>query len=263
MSFIYFIFLIGWFLIIGVPFFSGFFSENKIFFHAFFNSIFFGSLFLVTLGVTVFYMTKLMIKVFGGESRVEKNVYSHKVRFLFISPLVILAICLVLTGFLGLPNMFLKYPVHLLGEWLNPMIKTIHYTNKNLILEGLLMCVFILTITVCSIFAYFLYVKKEDRVIRGFSYVKHPFFIRFFRNLVDIKDFYKKNVINLFKEVTQALWLFIDINLINRFFVSISKSIISIGEISRIIKSKNLQIDVTLFVLTVVIFLMEALFIRE
>ncbi len=261
----YFTFLIGWFLSIGTSFFSGFFGKNEIFFHTVFKSIFFWTLALMTMGVTVFYMIKLMVKVFEGESRVEKNIYSNELKFLFVLPLVILAICSVFFGFLGLPqrilNIFSKNSAHLLEQWLSLMIRNVYDVNKSLTLEWLLILLFIVTMAVCSVFAYFLYVEKESRVRGWFSYIERFFVSRVFKRLVYTKGFYKNSVMHFFKEFSKALWLFIDVNLISGFFISTSRAVMSVGKISKTIESKNLEFYVMVFILTIAVFLMGALFI--
>ncbi|MGH1467582.1 MAG: NADH-quinone oxidoreductase subunit L [Bdellovibrionales bacterium] len=261
-------FVVGWLSIIGAPLFSGFFSKDEILFHTFSNergSAFLWIVALITAGMTAFYMTRLMAKVFWGQSRVEKDVHPHEGNFLFTAPLCLLAVLSAVAGFFGVPHalsiIIPGHPGHFLSGWLKPFIVGAEHVAGSVSLEWILMITSIFVAAVSSAFAYFLYVKEEEKVKLLASYVQVPFLVTSSKRLMFIDSYYKESIIVPFKEISKALWLFIDVNLIDRFLVSGAKSIISVGKISKTIQSGNLQSYVALFVLTVAVFLMGALFI--
>lgn len=95
---------IGMMALAGVPFlFSGFWSKDEIL-HA--ASIWERSKIPFILGLagaflTAFYMTRQMFYVFFGESRLDRK--AHESPTVMTAPLVILAVCSILIGFIGTP----------------------------------------------------------------------------------------------------------------------------------------------------------------
>ncbi len=267
MPFTYGTFLVGWLSIIGAPLFSGFFSKDEILFHTFVNergSVLLWVVAVLTAGMTAFYMTRLMAKVFWGQSHVDEKVHPHEGSALFTAPLCILAVLSTGAGFLGVPhalsNIIPGHPGHVLSEWLAPLIAGEGHATGSVSLEWILMTTSVLVALAASLFAYFLYVKEEEKTKKAASYLQVTFLVKASEQLMFIEKLYKENIITPFKEISQALWLFIDVNLIDRLLVSGAKSIISVGKISKTIQSGNLQSYVALFVFTVAIFLMGALF---
>lgn len=263
----YMSFLMGWLSIIGAPFFSGFFSKDEILFHTFAaprGSVFLWFLGLITAGLTAFYMTRLMAKVFWGETRVEEGVQPHEGTWLFKLPLVLLAGLSIVSGFLGIPHILSTllpgHPKHMLLEWLSPMLGEAHGFEEQVLLEWSLMLASILVISVATLLAYWLYIKKDKNIENIFSYIKHPTLVSCSENLMYIDQLYKEKVIAPFKEISQALWLFIDVNLVDKLFVSSAKAIASVGKSSKTVQSGNMQSYVAAFVFVAAIFLMGALF---
>jgi NADH-quinone oxidoreductase subunit L len=95
---------IGMMALAGVPvFFSGFWSKDEILHSAAhwpFSKLPF-LLGLIGAFLTAFYMTRQMMYVFFGKSRLEKH--AHESPSIMTAPLVILAGCAILLGFLGTP----------------------------------------------------------------------------------------------------------------------------------------------------------------
>jgi NADH-quinone oxidoreductase subunit L len=97
---------IGYLAIIGFPFFSGFYSKDHIIEAAFHAQPILGILALIGAGVTAFYMTRLMLMTFFGQSRWVKGVYPHESPAVMWIPLVLLALGsigggMVLNGWIG------------------------------------------------------------------------------------------------------------------------------------------------------------------
>ena len=83
-------FAMGYLAIIGFPLTSGFYSKDHIITAAFERSTVFGVLAIVGAGLTAFYMTRLMMMTFFGESR--STVTAHESGPLMVIPLAILAV---------------------------------------------------------------------------------------------------------------------------------------------------------------------------
>ncbi|MFT8395726.1 NADH-quinone oxidoreductase subunit L [Propionibacterium sp.] len=93
-------FACGYLAIIGFPFFAGYFSKDHIIVAAFAKSPVFGWLALAGAGITAFYMTRLMMMTFAGQSRYLPGVHPHRPGPLMVVPLVVLAIASIVAGLL-------------------------------------------------------------------------------------------------------------------------------------------------------------------
>ena len=112
-------FAMGYLAIIGFPFFSGFYSKDHIIEAAFHDQPVLGVLALVGAGVTAFYMTRLMLMTFFGDSRARDGVHPHESPAVMWVPLVLLALGsvvggMVLNGWIG--NWLVPAEAH--GSWL-------------------------------------------------------------------------------------------------------------------------------------------------
>jgi NADH-quinone oxidoreductase subunit L len=99
-------FAIGMMALSGVPFFfSGFWSKEAILHgaHGWHVSHFPFYIALVAVALTAFYMTRLMANVFFGKARSHAAEHAHENAWTMTVPLVLLAVCAVLVGFLGTP----------------------------------------------------------------------------------------------------------------------------------------------------------------
>ncbi len=99
-------FAMGYLAIIGFPFFSGFWSKDKIIETALADNLLVGLLALLGAGITGFYMTRLMLMTFFGEKRWADGVHPHESPKVMTGPLVVLAAMSVFGGLL------------LLGDWI-------------------------------------------------------------------------------------------------------------------------------------------------
>lgn len=96
----YLTFSMGFLAIIGFPFFSGFYSKDHIIEAAFHQNAVIGWAALIGAGITAFYMTRLMLMTFFGESRWREGVHPHESPKIMTVPLIILAIFSVIGGVL-------------------------------------------------------------------------------------------------------------------------------------------------------------------
>jgi NADH-quinone oxidoreductase subunit L len=101
-------FLVGWAAILGLPPFSGFYSKDEILIQAYQSPHGGPVLLLVMMAsalLTAFYMTRLLVLVFFGPSRMEKKVESqaHESPLVMTLPLMILAVLSLGGGWFGPP----------------------------------------------------------------------------------------------------------------------------------------------------------------
>jgi NADH-quinone oxidoreductase subunit L len=87
---------IGYLAIIGVPPFSGFFTKDAIVDAAFAkggtSGAILGTAALIGVGITAFYMTRVMLMTFAGERRWDEKVHPHEAPPVMTSPMVVLAL---------------------------------------------------------------------------------------------------------------------------------------------------------------------------
>ncbi len=122
-------FAIGMMALAGVPFlFSGFWSKEAIL-HAAHNwdvshlPLYAG---LAAVVLTAFYMTRLVAETFFGSPRSEEASHAHENSAVMTVPLILLAVCAVLLGFLGTP----AYP------WLQARLEGHTEVHGHPIFEG-------------------------------------------------------------------------------------------------------------------------------
>ncbi|MEE8582195.1 MAG: NADH-quinone oxidoreductase subunit L, partial [Myxococcota bacterium] len=103
--------VIGVASIMGVPFFSGFFSKDEILLSAFLAHDLPGhqalyAIGLVTAGITAFYMSRLLFMTFYGKSRVAREIRGdlHEPSGWVLWPLYLLALLAFVGGSVGLPQ---------------------------------------------------------------------------------------------------------------------------------------------------------------
>ncbi|MFN3604914.1 MAG: NADH-quinone oxidoreductase subunit L [Leptonema sp. (in: bacteria)] len=142
-------FIIAWLAISGIPPFSGFFSKDEILWNAISkeNSIFpnlplvFYGLGIITAFLTAFYMTRLVILVFLGDSRKSNHHekshshhHEHEIKEypIMYVPLIILSFFSVVAGFVGIPHALggENYIEHFLSTSL--VVKAGHNVNHSL-----------------------------------------------------------------------------------------------------------------------------------
>jgi len=116
-------FAAGYVALIGLPPFSGFFSKDPIIEAAFdrpgWTGWVFGGVALFAVGLTAYYMTRLMIMTFFGERRWRDDAHPHESPPVMTVPMVLLAVGSVAAGF------FLVAGDRLVG-WLEPVLGAEH-----------------------------------------------------------------------------------------------------------------------------------------
>ncbi len=125
-------FLVGTLAIVGVPGLAGFFSKDEILWNAWAGTH--GSAWLwavgtLVAGMTAFYMTRMLLLTFYGNSRMDEHTeqHVHESPPVMTYPLIVLAILSVIGGYVGIPANLQLGPLAALHEriditrWLEPV----------------------------------------------------------------------------------------------------------------------------------------------
>jgi NADH-quinone oxidoreductase subunit L len=117
-------FLVGCIAIAGIPPFSGFFSKDEILIGAYAVSPILYWLGLLGALMTAFNMFRLYATTFRGKFRGthEQEHHLHESPFAMIFPLIVLAILAIVSGFIGIPELFVK-DAHWLHTYLAPVFE--------------------------------------------------------------------------------------------------------------------------------------------
>jgi NADH-quinone oxidoreductase subunit L len=238
-------FVMGWLAIIGTPFFSGFFSKDEILYYAWQSPrghFFLWLLGVTTAGVTAFYMTRLMSLTFWGKSRVSPDVHPHESGLPMTIPLMVLGVLSVVGGYLGIPHV-LGHGLHLpnlLEEWLSPVVMEIPgFVGASAPEEFMLMGISVAVAGVSAFLSYHLYVNdpaKPKEIANKLSHVHTWILNKFY-----VDEFYFSKIINPLIEASKGLWVYIDVNFIDKATYAVSDLSKEAGDGARSLQNGNMQ----------------------
>lgn len=238
-------FVIGWLAIIGMPPFSGFFSKDEILYYSFVSPL--GSSFLWLIGVagavmTAFYMTRLMALVFWGKSRVPSDVHPHESPSSMTIPLIVLAVLSAVGGFIGIPHAIGDLFGHLpnvLEHWLDPRLAKLDIEHTSKMLEFSLMGISVALAGLSAAFAYDSYTKKPERIDKITK--KFPKLYRLVEGKYFVDEFYFGKIINPLIEVSKDLWVYVDVNFIDKITYWLSDFVKSAADAFKSTQNGNMQ----------------------
>ena len=239
-------FLLGWLAIIGIPPFAGFFSKDEILWYSFKSPL--GSPVLWFIGLvaalmTAFYMTRLMALTFWGASRIEKGKKPHESPATMTFPLIILAFLSVVGGWFGIPHVISAvlpgHPPHILEHWLAPSLKSVALPHGSVMLEWALMGLSVFLVVCSALFAYYLYIQRPG--LSGVIAKKLGPLYDLVYNKYWVDEIYFGRIINPVVGVSQGLWFYIDVKLIDRATHVLSDFIKRCGGSLSAMQNGNLQ----------------------
>ena len=244
----HFTFLLGWLAIIGIPPLAGFFSKDEILWYTFESPL--GSKFLWVIGVitaamTAFYMTRLMALTFWGESRVSNDVHPHESPASMTIPLVVLGVLSVIGGWIGIPHIIsAALPGHIpnvLENWLKPVAQNIDLGDISVADEIFAMGMSMSFVIVSAVAAYFMYVvnRKSDlpnKLAQTFKPVYKTVNNKYF-----VDEFYFSKLINPLIDISKGLWLYIDVNFIDKLTYIASDFAVGCGKGIKHLQNGNIQ----------------------
>lgn len=217
----HFTFVLGWLAIIGVPPFAGFFSKDEILWQAFSSPHGNRALWLIgaaTAAMTAFYMTRLMALTFWGKSRFGHDVHPHEAPASMTIPLIVLGLLSVVGGWFGIPHLISEilpgHPANLIGEWLEPVIAKVPEAHAEAIVEWSLMGISVALAGISAWFAFDSYIINPERpkaIAAKFATAYDLIYNKYY-----VDEFYFAWIIDPVVEGSKALWLYIDVNFIDR-----------------------------------------------
>ena len=232
--------LIGSFALMGLPFFSGYFSKDLILEFIYLSDSDFKVFAFVTgiFGVflTALYSSRLLITVFHGENNSDEKVFAHihESPMIMVIPLIILAFFSIFFGMI-FHNFFAGTLVE--SIWSKFMFidsetnQAYSYGNVPKLIKKLPLIMILL-----SIIMVFLFYFKFPR-IKQIVNEKLNFIVKFFYNKCYIDEVYEIVIIKPSKYLGRGFWKSIDIDLIDNLGPNgISRFISSLGS-----KVSNLQ----------------------
>ncbi|MBU6158157.1 MAG: NADH-quinone oxidoreductase subunit L [Bacteroidetes bacterium] len=160
-------FLVGCIAIAGIPPFSGFFSKDEILIGAYNVSPILYWIGLLGALMTAFYMFRLYATTFRGSFRGthEQEHHLHESPLSMVLPLIVLALLAIVSGFIGIPELFAK-DAHWLQKYLAPVFAQSnelahahHITHET---EYILLGVSITLILVVVVYAWKRFASKPD-----------------------------------------------------------------------------------------------------
>ncbi len=227
MKITFFTFLMGAIAISGIPPFSGFFSKDEILTNVFIK----GNYVVFTIGLlaafmTAFYIFRLVGLTFYGKPRYnESSVHPHESPSTMTIPLIILAVLSVIGGFIGLPGLI---GTNAIDKFLEPVFassKTILAEHEiTASTELMLIVVSVVVALVAILISFRTYAKEfvQEKLSKAFFY-------KLLQNKYYIDEFYNAVIINPFKKLSDLLYKFFDLKIIDgivngsgKFFDSLS-----------------------------------------
>jgi len=234
----YFTMLIGSFSLLGLPFFSGYYSKDLIIEFLYLSEsdlsyyFFFGSV----LGVlfTSIYSIRLIIYVFHGKNNADEKVVAHihESPMIMIIPLVILSFFAVFFGMLS-SNFFISSEY--LESWSKIMYinkdldKFFIYENVPIFFKKLPLMMIILGTLICLI----LYFSLQNSVL-PFLRSNFSFIWSFFKNKWYVDELYEKVILKPIMYFGRGFWKSIDIDLIDN---------LGPNGVSRVVKSFSVMVS--------------------
>jgi NADH-quinone oxidoreductase subunit L len=220
-------FLIAALAISGIPPLAGFFSKDAILWSALSRhdalGYFCWAIAWLTAGLTAFYMFRIVLKPFWGESRMDKHVeeHVHESPRVMTIPLMALAVLSVIGGFVGIPiirhaNVFEPFlepvfqrPTEIITEG---QARGLHGAG----IEGLAMLVTLALVLIGIAWAYRWYVRRPGR---GAEVAEStPGRMRLYALLRDkyrVDELYAAMVVDPGHRLAQGLWQRVDVAIID------------------------------------------------
>lgn len=257
----YICFMIGYLALIGLPPFSGFFSKDEILWAGVAGGHFgMFSLALLSALVTVFYMTRLVVLVFYGKSRLPVGFQPQEKGFCLKFPLAVLALLSLVGGALGIPHLIGDHlplhPPHLIERYLKPVL--VHNPFKgSYITEIILMSgstVLVLLILGMGFWLYQYKVKWLDALKQ-----KNHGLFKFFEEGLRVDFFCHSKIVQPFLSLCYELWRGVDLKLIQGVIFLIQKWLVSLKNIFESWQKTYMQSYILFMVLGLIVCILSVL----
>lgn len=271
----FFVFMMAWLAICGIPPFSGFFSKDEILWTAYSSTH--GSMALWALGaltavMTAFYMTRLFILTFLGDPRFKEvqdtghghgqglghghggdhenskhsnGISVHESPAVMIIPLQILAVLSVLGGFMGIPHF------SWIGHWLESVIPehTALAEGVSPSMEWVLMAVSVAGAGLGMFIAFKIY--RDIKFAEKLKQQWHTIHLAM-ENKWYIDEIYEALIVKPVHALSVGLWKGFDVAVIDRMVLGFGRVSMWTGQTLRLIQTGAVQIYGFMFLLGVI-----------
>jgi NADH-quinone oxidoreductase subunit L len=266
----YITFLIATLAIAGIPPFSGFFSKDEILFRAY-GSIYGGTALwaVVVLAAlcTAFYMTRLVILTFWGESRADERTKSHlhESPWTMTVPLIILAFFSAVAGYLNVPEGMTHFlptlaitffaPLEILHHWLEPVFAGAPVSLKSgaEAAEGMLITASVIVALTGIGIAVYLYIirpKMAERLAGLAGGIPHKILL----NKYYVDEIYGYAIVKpMYYGSLYFLWRFVDVMIIDGLVNGTAKITAFVAQAGRRLQNGDAQAYAVSIVIGVVL----------
>lgn len=244
-------FFIGFLAISGIPGFSGFFSKDEILTMAFLNSgngIWLYSIALVTAILTAFYMTRMLVLVFivePAQSQGKKQHEAHESSGIMTVPLIILAICSLVAGYVGMPHLLNHEKARVFQQFVERFVaKPFGHHELNAQSEIAMMGMTTFLILLSMGLAYYIYVKNDKVKMRDKLKEKFSTLWAMSFNKFKVDEFYEQAIIKPLYRVGCFLIEIVEAHIVNGVVNLMTKITLASGDFLDDHKPEKLEIGI-------------------
>ncbi len=247
---------IGTIAISGIPPFSGFFSKDEILAHTYEHSPvlwFFG---MLTSMLTAFYMFRLFFLTFFGKFRGthEQEHHLHESPPTMTIPLIVLAICSVFGGLLGLPEFW--HQTNWIGEHLAPIIMHKNPSTLPHDTEWMLMGIATLSAFTIIYVAYVIYMQRNIRPLPEGA--KMPLVQKTIYNKYYVDEIYEALIRKPLDMVSEII-NYIDVHVIDNIVDGFGVAVMGISGVVRKAQTGHIGIYIFSMVMGIILIMFYAL----
>lgn len=264
-------FVVGFLAIAGIPGFSGFFSKDEILSMAFNkpgNGIYLYSVALISALLTAFYMTRMLVLVFivpPSKDEHEKHDNHHKHEhhevhespYTMTIPLIILAIFSFGAGYVGMPHLFGGHEhSRLIQIFLEKMVAApVGHTEISEETEIIMMVVTTILILLSMGFAYFIYVKNDQKKMRNTLKAKFLGAWNLSSEKFKVDEIYEAGIIKPLYRIGNFLVDIVEKHVVNGFVNLVTKAVGGSGNILEESKPEKLEMSILYIIIGLTIIL--------
>lgn len=258
----YITFLLATLAISGIPPFSGFFSKDQLLAELFMHNKVLFILALVVSLMTAFYMFRLFFLTFMGTFRGTSTQQSHlhESPKSMTVPLIVLAVCSVIAGFIGFPHA-LGHELHI-HHWLDGFLSSsvkLSEAHMTVNTEVLLMAVTIILIVSVILFARTLYVSKNtipDNDDAPMSLLKEIIYHKYY-----VDEIYEAVIVKPLNRISALIYGIIERSGIDAMVNGIGTSVVNWSQLFRLTQTGGIGFYTIAMVLSMIV-LIALLFIK-
>ena len=158
-------------------------------------------------------------------------------------PLIVLGVLSVIGGWIGIPHVLGAvlpgHPPNVLEHWLEPAVAAIQMGEVSHVLEWALMGISVSIAGLSAWFAYDTYIKHPERASVMAKKLGPVYHLVSDKYRVD--EMYFAGIINPLVEMSKGLWVYVDVNFIDKITYFVSDVVKGAGTAFKSLQNGNLQ----------------------